>query len=360
MRAARWIHSMQTPRVLVIALCLAATGCGYVKHRGQDAVDLFDVGFTVTKRPQFGIYANCPMLAPAGYGKVDGQYVGIGDGRVGVMEHHQDNLGLIVYGREKTTWGQTQEEHDRSEVNEVAPAGFVTDAVDKDIDYDPACVHYLHLGFVGVTGNIHYVEFPDFFAGWVGFDPRRDDGQPRGRAARVARARERAERKALARAEAAKPPEAVEVTEATDTATVAEPAKPVEALEPVARATPQPPAPPAVVAARPETPAPAAPPRPVSVSSSPKTTFCTQCGGRRFVERWPPVPLSGLSGIDARAAADKCWAGRWCTCWRHEEQPSGPRRARPPAPASADDGTVPDIRSLAQRGDGHRPDGQQP
>ncbi len=339
---------MSPPRVLAIALCLAATGCGYVKDRGQDAVDLFDLGFTVTKRPQFGMYANCPFLAPAGYGKVDGQYVGIGDGKVGVMEHHQDNIGLVVYGRENTTWGQDQEEHDRSEVNEVAPAGFVTDAVDKDIDYDPACVHYLHLGFVGVAGNIHYAEFPDFFAGWLGFDPRHDDGQPRGRAARVARARERAEGKALARAEAAKPPEAVEVAEATDTATLAEAVEPVETVTPAAS-----PLVPPAAAARPETPAPAVRPRPVGVSSSPKTVFCPKCGGRRFVDRWPPVPLSGLSGIDARAAADKRWAGRWCTCWRHEEQPSGPRRARPPAPASADD-VVPDIRCLVHRGDDHR------
>jgi len=259
-----------------------------------------------------------------------------------------------VYGREKTTWGQTQEEHDLSEVNDVAPAGFVTDA--KDTDYDPACVHYLHLGFVGVAGNIHYVEFPDFFAGWVGLDPRRDDGQSRGRAARVARARERAERKALARAEAAEPPEAVEVAEATELVGAAGPGGTVKPAEP-APALPL--VPPAAVATRPETPAPAVRPRPASVSSPPKTIFCPQCGGRRLVERWPPVPLSGRSGIDARAAAEKRWAGRWCTCWRHEEQPSGPRRARPPVPASSDD-VVPDIRSLAQRGDGHHPDGQQP
>ena len=167
------------PCALALA-ALAAAGCGYARHRGQDALDMFDLGFTLTRKPQFGLYANCPMLAPAGYGKVDGEFVGLGDGKVGVMEHHQDNVGLLVTGREKTTWGKTKDEHDGTEDNAVAPAGFVTDAADRDAGYDPACVHYLHLGWVGVTGNIHYAEIPDFLLGWSGFDLMADDGRPRG------------------------------------------------------------------------------------------------------------------------------------------------------------------------------------
>jgi len=161
-----------------VGLALATTGCGYMRSRGSDALDMFDLGVTWTKKPQFGLYANCPFLAPAGYAKVDGTYAGIGGGRFGVMEHHQDNVGLLAWGREDVHWrdgaagGQLS-----SKTKTVGPVGFLTEAAVNKETYDPTCAHYLHLGYVGVTGNIHYAEIADFFLGWAGLDISRDDAR---------------------------------------------------------------------------------------------------------------------------------------------------------------------------------------
>ena len=90
-----WVSRMRLAAALAAAAA-ATTGCSYFRARGRDALDMADLGVTWSKRPQFGLYANCPFIAPGGYAKVDGKYAGIGGGKVGVMEHHQDNVGLLV------------------------------------------------------------------------------------------------------------------------------------------------------------------------------------------------------------------------------------------------------------------------
>lgn len=36
-------------------------------------------------------------------------------------------------------------------------------------------MHSLHVGYVGLMGNLHYVEMVDFLLGWAGWDIARDD-----------------------------------------------------------------------------------------------------------------------------------------------------------------------------------------
>ena len=54
-------------------------------------------------------------------------------------------------------------------------AGIAQGVAEGGKTYKPACIHYLHLGWVGATGNIHYYEIMDFAAGWAGLDPSGDD-----------------------------------------------------------------------------------------------------------------------------------------------------------------------------------------
>lgn len=161
-----------------LALCAAATGCSYLRNRWRDTLDTLDVGFTFSKKPQFGIYANCPFMAPAGYAKVDGYYAGIGGGKVGVMEYHQDAAAAVLWGREEVEWGEK-----KGQARGVGPLGLSTTAKGNP-DYKPQCAHYLHLGFIGVTGNLNYREWPDFLLGWIGLDVAGDDNRdkrpPRG------------------------------------------------------------------------------------------------------------------------------------------------------------------------------------
>lgn len=164
---------------IVVAALASATGCTYARARGRDALDLFDFGFTFSTKPQFGLYGNCPFIAPGGYAKVDGYYAGIGGGKIGVMEHHQDAAGLLLFGHEKIEWKDPNaEESDQPEaqVLSVGPLGMAADAQGNPV-YKPQCAHYLHLGFIGMTGNLNYKEWPDFLVGWAGFDPQKDDGR---------------------------------------------------------------------------------------------------------------------------------------------------------------------------------------
>jgi len=171
-------------RRLVALLCVLAgaagqSGCAitYLRNRGQDALDMFDIGVTFTAKPQFGLYANCPFTVPIGGAKVDGYYAGIGGGRVGIVEHHQDAVGLIVTGHEKVTWGSPDSEGGESGGDyKVGLLGFNTDAEGKPV-YRPQCTHYLHLGFIGLTANINYKDIPDFFLGWFGLDIVGDDNR---------------------------------------------------------------------------------------------------------------------------------------------------------------------------------------
>jgi hypothetical protein len=141
---------------------------------------MFDIGVTWSRKPQFGLYGNCPFMAPSGYAKVHGKYAGIGGGQVGVMEHRQDNLGLLLWGREKVAWGDSRpDDPGTMQAQEVAPGGLATDPEGKPT-YRPTCAHYLHLGYVGLTGNANYREWADFLLGWFGLDISRDDNRSLG------------------------------------------------------------------------------------------------------------------------------------------------------------------------------------
>ena len=163
--------------VLVALVLLASTqGCTYLGNRGHDAAQMLDLGFTFTKTPQFGIYANCPLVTPVGYSKIDGYYVGMGGGKLGVMKHHQNNEGLLLWGKEENSWEQANSREPKTEQKARAGVvGLAQGLKNGENDYKPTCVHYLHLGWVGVAANFKYYEMYDFAAGCLGFDPAGDD-----------------------------------------------------------------------------------------------------------------------------------------------------------------------------------------
>jgi len=178
------------------ALAACAPGCAnipvvgpYLNNRGRDALDMFDLGFTFSGKPQFGLYANCPFTVPVGGAKVDGYYAGIGGGKIGVVEHHQDAVGLIVTGHEKVTWGSPDDEGGETGGDyKIGFLGLNTDTEGNPV-YRPQCTHYLHLGFVGITVNINYKEIPDFLLGLFTLDICKDDNREAKKAGRAERLR---------------------------------------------------------------------------------------------------------------------------------------------------------------------------
>ncbi|MHC4591331.1 MAG: hypothetical protein ACYS8L_01395, partial [Planctomycetota bacterium] len=155
---------MKCRAVITVALAVllaAVEGCSYPMHRLQDAAEMFDFGLTFSKKPQFSAYMNCPVVAPIGYGKVDGQFVGVGGGTVGAMKHHQESSGVLVWGREEVSWDTFDaEDAETISVQGVGVLGLA-EREEGDDPYEVACIHYLHLGWIGVTANIHWLEIPD-------------------------------------------------------------------------------------------------------------------------------------------------------------------------------------------------------
>ncbi|HPD14704.1 MAG TPA: hypothetical protein PLE19_07135 [Planctomycetota bacterium] len=161
-------------RWLAVALlaCVAAgsTGCTYLSRQWSDAKQMMDLGFTFSKKPQFGLYANCPMVTPLGYSKVDGYFVGMGGGKLGAGEHRQNNAGLLFWGREENSWkGFDKGDEAVTESHRAGVVGLAQNVKEGNAKYRPACVHYLHLGFVGIMWNLNYYKMADFFTGWFGY-----------------------------------------------------------------------------------------------------------------------------------------------------------------------------------------------
>lgn len=60
--------------VMILSIGLPGSGCSYMKARGNDAKNMFDLGISINKswKPQFAFYFDCFNMTPIGYGAVRG------------------------------------------------------------------------------------------------------------------------------------------------------------------------------------------------------------------------------------------------------------------------------------------------
>ena len=169
---------------LVLASCVAllsSVGCTYLQHRGEDFLEMVDVGFTVSEKPGIGLYWNSLDIFPVGYSNVDGHFVGWGGGQIGVTRHYNKCWGL-GYGYEEIGWGDLAIGDE--ETVDIRGAGIlgILGPPYSGPDYTPACVHFFpHLGYVGLVWNARYTEILDFVLGWTTIDIAGDDGYKIGR-----------------------------------------------------------------------------------------------------------------------------------------------------------------------------------
>lgn len=178
--------------VLLLALALATSqGCSrnlievdsfgeavgnYFADRAMDMLDFGDVGITISTKPRFCFYANGVSMGGGGLGYVEGYFAGIGGGNIGWVPFYTANVGLFVWCYEELAFG----DYDPDDVRTVSAqgtgiAGLLTGPLGRPA-WKPACIHYLHLGWVGFVGNINYLQPIDLMAGFIGLDPARDDG----------------------------------------------------------------------------------------------------------------------------------------------------------------------------------------
>ena len=102
------------------AVCLVCMSCGcmtYWKYRAEDALELGGFGITVTKTPQFAAYADGVSVAPGGYARIDGNFIGYGGGRVGMTRDYTHNVGLVGWGYEEVGWGDKADPEVRGTLN---------------------------------------------------------------------------------------------------------------------------------------------------------------------------------------------------------------------------------------------------
>lgn len=187
MRLNHLVKSM-TLTVLLGAM-LVTQGCSYMADRGRDAMDIMDIGITVTPeiKPDFALYVDFFNMTPIGYSNVDGKVIGIAYRQAGWwMDYQTHNWGVLSHGSEKQgagvfnpnnphyarqdeTYGEEWPRHD---------AGFVQVFTG---DNPPPKLHYLecsrilHLGWVGIIWDIRPFDAVDFILGWTTLDIMHDD-----------------------------------------------------------------------------------------------------------------------------------------------------------------------------------------
>ena len=169
--------------LILVVLLMAAQGCTYLKYRVQDAAEMMDLGVTFSLKPGLALYADGVSVLPGGFGYVDGYFAGWGGGQLGVTRHHEFCWGVLVLGHERHAWGDF-DKGDPSTYSEqwVGVLGLpVFPFVESRPHYMPSCIHYLHLGWVGLAANARYMEMIDFVLGWTTLDIGGDDGKTIGK-----------------------------------------------------------------------------------------------------------------------------------------------------------------------------------
>ena len=167
--------------VLALAVVVSTSqGCAvgrYFQHRGEDALEMVDVGFTFTSKPCIGLYWNSLDLLVAGYSNVDGYFVGWGGGQLGVTRHYNKCYGLIV-SHEEVGWGKfDKNDPDTLYVRYGGLLGLASVLGKSTPDYTPACVHFIpHIAYVGLVWNARWTQVLDFALGWALVDVAGDDG----------------------------------------------------------------------------------------------------------------------------------------------------------------------------------------
>jgi len=190
-------------RVAQVVLALAAfglTGCTYLGHRGRDAADMFEVGLTFSKKPQFALlpvdYFN---LVGLGYSNVEGTYAGIGNRRVGAMPIKDDgSYGLLFWGKDALKVGDLNPKDPHEvwvgEMERLTAEGkpLPTERPDyhkglvrlpiQDNAPPPVtfmqCRRNIHLGWVGLHASFRPLDIIDFLLGWTTLDILNDDSGP--------------------------------------------------------------------------------------------------------------------------------------------------------------------------------------
>lgn len=174
--------------VLLVAAVLSS-GCTYMHNRGKDAMQMLDLGITVSplSKPGFAAYVGVPgSIALGGAYVPDAKIFGIGNNQAGWLDYEHKSYGLAVWGSSKQGAGDFdakdvyQARDDQRDLTERPRfnTGPVRDIAEGNSVPPPAfieCDKYIHIGYVGILFNCRFFQIVDFLAGWTTLDIMGDD-----------------------------------------------------------------------------------------------------------------------------------------------------------------------------------------
>ena len=180
----------KVPISIVLLACTSflTSGCAYLKNRGNDALDLFDLGVTVNDSwmPGFGAYTDPFLVFPIGLSYVDSRFYGLSLRQISGFDYTNHSWGLVALGRERRGLGPFdptslyQARKDQRQLTErpTYDAGVVGLIAGKEPPPPLTAAVWkrgLHLGWLGIEYTCRFTEMYDFLVGWTTFDPMGDD-----------------------------------------------------------------------------------------------------------------------------------------------------------------------------------------
>jgi len=162
------------------ALCAFCGGCAYMQNRGNDALDILDVGITVSTEPHVAAYAGFQSLLALGYSEMDGKLIGIGQRQVGILDMRYNAGGMLLEGHEQFAYGKNFDPADpESPPRRGAGLGLIYHESPRNAMEALQCAKFVHLLFIGADLNCKIGEVVDFVLGWTTLDIGRDDVYPK-------------------------------------------------------------------------------------------------------------------------------------------------------------------------------------
>ena len=177
--------------ISVVFTAYLSQGCGsaYMRNRLNDALDIVDLGITVTpqKEPQFALFFNFYNFLPFGYADVKGKILGLGNRHLGYSDFEMQAWGVLAWGQMKYGTGKfNPADPHQARINQYGlterqkyDVGFIGSFAGKNpppalwfVDCGPRIIH---LGWIGLTETTRYADLFDFILGWTTLDILRDD-----------------------------------------------------------------------------------------------------------------------------------------------------------------------------------------
>jgi len=160
--------------ILLVSMFLCS-GCAYLANRGNDALDVLDIGVTASKDPKFALYASDFSIISIGYSNVDGTLVGIGGREVGAMPVRHHAGAVVLYGYERFGYEDfDMQDPDSPEKWRVGLIGLLEGPLPPKHQFANV-PRMLHLGWIGLALNIRFGELADFILGLTTIDIMHDD-----------------------------------------------------------------------------------------------------------------------------------------------------------------------------------------